>query len=185
MIGGRSTGSGGGPITHLLCGVDGSEAAYRAAELAARLALTLNARLTFLVVAPEAKASAELERFRKVEGLDEEPLPSIPVEADACLERAIGIARRAGVSDLTARVMTGDGREVSTARGRVHRSSTAVRETEGGPEPASTICSAARSLGADCIVLGRHRRGAVSAALRASTARRIGDDCDCPVLSVA
>lgn len=155
---GSATHSCAGPFEHLLCCVDGSAPACRAAEWAALLASTLNARLTFLVVAPEGRATYELDRYLELEGIVGASLPVVSVKAERCLDIAMRNAHRVGVPNSATRIMTG--------------------------KIVPAICQTARSIGADRIVLGRHRRATLSIAFRSSVARSVGDGCNYPVLSI-
>ncbi len=145
-------------FAHLLCGVDGSDPACRAAADAARLVLALGAKLTFLAVAQEAERSEEIEQYLEVEGLRGLSLPMLPTAAEACLDTAMSIAREVGVANATRLVMTG--------------------------EVAPTICLTAQTKGADCIVLGRHRRGAARTLVKGSVAKAVGDNCDAALVLV-
>ncbi|TKA97616.1 hypothetical protein FAZ78_05070 [Cereibacter changlensis] len=63
-------------LRHVLCGVDGSDAACRAADRAARLAVALGAELTFLAVATDEEADAGFSDYSRAERLHVEAPPA-------------------------------------------------------------------------------------------------------------
>ncbi len=145
-------------ITHLLCGVDGSEPACRAAALAAQLAQALGAKLTYLTVASEAEPQGQLKDYIEAEGLTGQSMPLLSAEADSCLDQAINIARGAGAPQVERLIKTGDA--------------------------ASVICDTAGQIGADCIALGRHGRGAVHRLVAGSVSDTLAKNCDMTLVLV-
>ena len=144
---------------HILVGVDGSEPACRAAELAARLARATGAELTLLAVARDAaQAPPEIERLMEREGAGDGQIPLLPADAATCLDVAAKAPRGAGVERPQRVIATGDATEM--------------------------IADAARSRRADCIVLGRHRHGAARRLIMGSTAQELGRRIDVPILLV-
>ena len=141
-----------GSFRHILVGVDGSGPACRAAVAAARLALTLNAKLTFLAVAREVRASKEIEDYAKLEGIDTPSLPLLRKEAEFCLAAAGISARELGLTCPERLIQTGD--------------------------VAQTIALVSRTHEADCIVLGRSSHGAVRSLVMGSVAKKVGDATD-------
>lgn len=144
------TGAAGPEIRHILCGVDGSDAACRAADQAAWLAVALKADLTFLSVAREAHINAELDAYRQSEGLGNVPVLLVAAEAENCLTEAQHRASAMGHDKTTRLVRAG--------------------------KPAQTLLSVAAEIGADTIVLGRHehsefRRSVVGSVSRAIAAK--------------
>ncbi|WP_187298080.1 universal stress protein [Jannaschia donghaensis] len=144
---------------HVLVGVDGSGPACRAAVVASRLALALDAKLTFLAVAREVRASKEIEDYAKLEGIDTPSLPLLRKDAEFCLAAAVVSARELG--------MMGVGRLIQTG------------------EVAQTIALVARNHHADCIVLGRRSRGAVRTLVRGSVAGSVGEAAEAALLMVS
>jgi len=134
-------------IRHILCGVDGSDPACRAAEHAAWLAVALKADLTFLAVAREAEPSAALDAYRQAEGLGEEPIPLLASEAENCLAAAQSRASAMGMDKTTRLIRTGN--------------------------IAHTLLSVATEIGADTIVLGRHNHSDLRRSVVGSVSRRI------------
>ena len=149
--------AGADPLT-ILCGVDGSEAACRAVEVAADLGRRCNARLAFVSVASEAPLSEEVRSYLVAEGLKGQAQPLLRKDAEACLRIAIGIAREAGIQDVE-RLVVIDG----SAQG---------------------IVATANKLGASIIVLGHHGRHAVKNLLFGSTVRKVLDQASQSVLLV-
>ncbi|MEZ5934814.1 MAG: hypothetical protein R3F54_23340 [Alphaproteobacteria bacterium] len=64
-------------MSNLLCGVDGSEPACRAAALAAQLASALDVKLTYLTVAREIEPRGDLKGYLEAEGLKGRAFASI------------------------------------------------------------------------------------------------------------
>jgi nucleotide-binding universal stress UspA family protein len=134
-------------IRHILCGVDGSDPACRAAEHAAWLAVSLKANLTFLTVAQEAQTYAELDAYRQSEGLGEEPIPLVSSEAESCLMAAQSRASIMGHDNTTRMIRTG--------------------------KVAQKLLSVAAEIGADTIVLGRHDHSELHRSIVGSVSRTI------------
>ena len=101
------------PIRHILCGVDGSDAACRAAERAAQLAVTLNADMTYLLamylaVAEKGRTDATFEAWMQAEGLQGEPARFLVPEAEVCLATALRRAAEAGHGTTASIIETGE-----------------------------------------------------------------------------
>ena len=134
-------------VRHILCGVDGSDPACRAAEHAAWLATALNAKLTFLAVAREAGNSAALDVYRRTEGLGEEPVPLMSTAAEQCLIAAQSSASALGNNKTTRLIRIG--------------------------KVAQTLLSVATEIEADMIVLGRHEHSELHRSIVGSVSRTI------------
>ena len=117
-------------ISHILCGVDGSAAACRAAESASWLAAKTKASLTFVSVAHEGNSTKALDAYRQSEELGDEPVPIMPSDADACLSIVQASASVLGVPEVTQIVRIGS--------------------------VAPILMSVAVEVGADTIILGCH-----------------------------
>lgn len=138
---------------HILVGIDGYGPACRAAVAAARLALTLNAKLTFLAVAREVRTSKEIEDYAKLEGIDTPSLPLLRKEAETCLAAAMASAQELGLPGAERLIQTGD--------------------------VAQTIALVARTREkTDCIVLRRSSHGVVRSLVMGSVAKKVGDATD-------
>ena len=92
---------------HILCLVDGSDEACRAAKVAACLARDLSSRLSFVAAAKPLKTTPELETYLAIEGLSGVDVPLPEREAEACLQTALSIARDCDAPDPTAQVKIG------------------------------------------------------------------------------
>ncbi|MGB3553800.1 MAG: universal stress protein [Jannaschia sp.] len=147
-----------GSFRHILVGVDGSGPACRAAVVASRLALALDAKLTFLAVAREVRASKDIEDYAKLEGIDTPSLPLLRKEAEACLAAAMASARELGLPGAERLIQTGD--------------------------VAQTIALVARTCETDCIVLGRNPHGTVRTLVMGSVARTVGEGAAAALLMV-
>lgn len=147
-----------GSFRHILVGVDGSGPACRAAVAAAGLALALDAKLTFLAVAREVRASKEIEDYAKLEGIDTPSLPLLRKEAEFCLAAAVISARELGLTGPERLIQTGD--------------------------VAQTIALVSRTHGTDCIVLGRSSHGAMRSLVMGSVAKTVGDSTDSALMLI-
>ena len=134
-------------IKHILCGVDGSEPACRAAEHAAWLAGALDAELTFVSVAREARSNPAIDAYRHSEGLGNEPLALLTSDAENCLSAAQARASAMGIAKATRLVRTGT--------------------------VAQTLLSVATEIDADTIVLGRHDHSDLRRSIVGSVSRKI------------
>jgi nucleotide-binding universal stress UspA family protein len=146
------------PVSHVLCWVDGSDEACRAAALSARLADGLGADLSFVAVGEATGRSAAFEEYARVEGVSA-PRPSrLRDDVRDCLDLAMSIAARAGVEGTASVIRTGDA--------------------------AMAICAAARARGADLVVIRRRRSGLVERLLGGSVTEALADGCGFAVLTV-
>lgn len=146
------------PFGHILCWVDGSDEACRAAEHAARMASCLNADLSFLAIGEDASRSEGFDAYARIEGVSEPMPPSIKNDVRACLDQAMSIAAQAGVKDAARLVRTGNS--------------------------ATAICDAARAQGADLVVIRRHRSSLVERLFGASVQDTLANGCGFAVLTV-
>jgi hypothetical protein len=80
------------PFGHILCWVDGSDEACRAAERAAHLAKSLGAKLSFLALGDEPGYSKGFEDYAQIEGVIGPMSPSIANNVEACLFQAVSVA---------------------------------------------------------------------------------------------
>lgn len=145
-------------FSDVLCAVDGSQHALKAAKVAAELASRFGAKLTLLTVAKKLKVSEELKRYLEIENLVGQPQYVLDEMTENILQEARRAARAAGVE-------------------QVH---TEVKE---GP-PARTIVQLAERLGCDCIVLGSRGMGDVEGALLGSVSHKVASLAPCTVITV-
>ncbi len=147
-----------GPFSHILCWVDGSAEACRAAEYAAQLARRLGAELSFLAIGQETGPGAGFEDYARIEHVSEPMTPLVETDTRACLSQAVTLAAEAGVEHAAQIVQTGS---VTTA-----------------------ICAAARAQAADLVVVRNREAGFVARLLTASVSETLTKNCDFAVLSV-
>ncbi len=148
----------GAPFSHVLCWVDGSDEACRAAKRAANLAKSLGANLSFVAIGKTQGYDAGFDEYARLERVSGPMPPLIDPAVDACLRQAISISKKVGVSDAKQIVISGD--------------------------PTATICEAAKSIGADLVVIGRHEASLVTRLLGTSVVDTLADRCQFAVLSV-
>ena len=153
-----NTAAGTAPFGHVLCWVDGSDEACRAAEHAARMASSLDAELSFLAIGEDASRSEGFDAYARIEGVSKPMPPSIENDVRACLDQAMSIAAQAGIGNTAYVVGTG--------------------------YAAKAICDAARAQGADLVVIRRHRSGLVEQLLGASVQDTLANGCRFAVLTV-
>ena len=155
---GASPGSTGGAFSHILCWVDGSYEACRAAEYAASLAKSLGAKLSYVAVGDEPVPSAGFEDFARIEGISEPMTPMLEDDVRVCLHRAARIASQAGVQCAAQLVHAG--------------------------KPVEAICASAQSQGADLVVIRKREVGLFERILVTSVSELLVKQCNFAVLSV-
>jgi len=147
-----------GTFTKVLCWVDGSDEACRAAEHATVLAQRIGAELSFVAVGDVPESDEGYSEYARIEGLSE-PMPLIiGSDVTACLEQATSIAARMGVKG-------------------------AKRLTRSGA-PVAAICDAARSQDADLVVIRRQRSNLVERLIGESISEKFSRQCKFAVLLV-
>jgi nucleotide-binding universal stress UspA family protein len=138
----------------LLVATDGSTSAARAEGVASAIAAGCSCRLTIVTVS-RGLSSDELRRLAHIEG-------DLGKARHKLIENILGEAadraKRAGVTDVTTRVIHGD--------------------------PATAIIAAAGSEQVDLIVMGRRGVGALSQLLLGSVSRSVVDHASCAVTVV-
>jgi len=139
----------------ILCAVDGSNHALRAARVAAGLAAAAKAELTLLTVAKELKVTEEVKRYLALEQMTGEPQYVLDEHTEAVIQRAKETAAEAGVALVKS-------------------------EVRSGP-PARSIVRFAEQGGYDVIVLGSRGLGDIEAALLGSVSHKVSSlaKCDC------
>lgn len=146
------------PFSHILCWVDGSEEACRAAERAALLAQALGAKLSYLALGSKTAGDTGFEEYARIEGVSDPMPPILNGDVDACLQQAMLIAAKKGITG--AERMIRDGDEVSA------------------------VCDAARLQDADLVVIRKRKSTLVDRLLGASASDRLANRCGFAVLSV-
>ena len=141
-------------MKRVIVATDGSTAANRAVDAAARLVQISGGTLVILTVGGSI-SGAELRRLAGSSGDLSEALQA---EADKILDQARKRARRIGVSDIRLRTGWGD--------------------------PADTIIDTARREKANVVVVGRRGRGRLSALLLGSVSQKVTGLAPCLVMVV-
>ncbi|MGF1608671.1 MAG: universal stress protein [Kiloniellales bacterium] len=142
----------------ILCPVDGSDHALKAAKLACELAAKHGSKLTFLTVTKPLKMTAEVKHYIEVENLSGEPQYVLDQFTENVLQQAKDAARAQGVSDIKTEVKTG--------------------------QPARTIVQAAERGGFDTIVMGSRGLGDLEGFLLGSVAHKVASLAKCTVITV-
>lgn len=143
---------------NILCAVDGSEHALRAAETASELAALCGASLTFLTVTKELKVTEEIKRYMEIEHLTGSPQYVLDEMTGHVLTEAADCAARCGVTNARTEVKTGN--------------------------PARTIVAQAERSGADLIVMGSRGVGDVGGALLGSVSHKVSSLAKCTCMTV-
>ena len=142
----------------ILCAVDGSTHALKAAEVAGELAHHLSSRLTFLTVTKELKMSDEAKRYMEIEHLTGEPQYVLDEYTEQVMQQARDAARAAGVSKAKTQVKTG--------------------------QPARVIVKTAEAGGYDAIVMGGRGHGDLEGLLLGSVSHKVASLAKCTVITV-
>lgn len=145
-------------FSRVLCWVDGSDEACRAAEYAAFLAQRIGAELSFVAVGHVPESDAGYSEYARIEGLSEPMPPIIGSGVTACLEQAVSIAAGVGVKGVTHLTRSG--------------------------APIAAICDAARSQDADIVVIRKQRSNLVERLIGASISEKFSRQCNFAVLLV-
>ncbi|SMF07243.1 Nucleotide-binding universal stress protein, UspA family [Tistlia consotensis] len=142
----------------ILCCVDGSQHALRAAETACALAAKFGGQLTILTVAKELKPSESVKRFMALEQLSGEPQYVLDEYTEEIVNKARDVAEASGLQGVKAEVRTGN--------------------------PARTIVEFAERHKADCIVLGSRGIGDIGGVLLGSVSFKVNSLAKCTVVTV-
>ncbi len=145
-------------FSRILCAVDGSQHALKAAEVAGQLAQQLSAKLTFLTVTKELKMSEEVKRYLEIEHLTGEPQYVLDEYTAQVMQQAKDAARAAGVSDAKTEVKTG--------------------------QPARVIVKTAEAGSYDAIVIGGRGHGDLEGLLLGSVSHKVASLAKCTVITV-
>lgn len=142
----------------ILCGLDGSVHALRAARTACELAGRFEAPLTFLTVTKELKQSSEIRRFLELEQLAGEPQYVLDEVTEEILANARRLARDKGLTRVLTEVRTG--------------------------HPARVLVDFAARKNYDCIVLGSRGLGDIEGLLLGSVSHKVATLAKCTVVTV-
>lgn len=142
---------------NILCCVDGSEHALRAAEHACVLAQKFGSSLTLLIVAKELKPSAQVKRFIELEHLSGEPQYVLDEYTEDIMDKAKDVAAASGLTDVRTEIKTGN--------------------------PARAIMEFAERRKVDTIVLGRRGMGDIEGVLLGSVSHKVASLAKCTVVT--
>jgi nucleotide-binding universal stress UspA family protein len=142
---------------NILCCVDGSEHALKAAEHACQLAQKFGGKLTFLTVAKELRPSEQVKRFIELEHLSGEPQYVLDEYTEAIMDKAKDVAEASGLKGVKSEIKTGN--------------------------PARTILEYADRKKVDAIVLGRRGMGDVEGVLLGSVSHKVASLAKCTVVT--
>lgn len=145
-------------FSKILCAVDGSQHALKAAKLASELAERFGAKLTFLTVTKELKMSDEVRRFIELEHLTGEPQYVLDDYTEQVIQEAKDAARGVGVKDVAAEVKTG--------------------------HAARVIVNTAEREGYDAVVMGGRGHGDLEGLLLGSVSHKVASLAKCTVITV-
>lgn len=143
---------------NIVCAVDGSAHALKAAEVASNLAARFGAALTLLTVTREIKVTPQIKRYMELEHLTGEPQYVLDDMTREIMEAAKRAAAEVGVE-------------------------TVKTEIKVGP-PARTIVDFAKRSEADAIVLGSRGLGDVEGALLGSVSHKVANLAAMTVIAV-
>jgi nucleotide-binding universal stress UspA family protein len=143
---------------NIVCAVDGSDHAVRAATTAAALAAKFGGKLTLLTVAKELKVTEEVKRYIELEHLSGEPQYVLDDYTEAVIDKAKEAAEAEGLRGVQTEVRSGN--------------------------PARTIVEFAERKKADCIVLGRRGVGDIEGVFLGSVSFKVNSLASCTVITV-
>ncbi len=142
----------------IVCAVDGSRHALRAAEVASELAAKVGAKLIFLTVAKPIKMTEDVKRYMAAEHLTGSPQYVLDELTEQILDEAKACAHRCGVAKAVTEVKTGS--------------------------PARTIVAFADSAGADLLVLGSRGLGDLEGMFLGSVSHKVTSLAKCTCMTV-
>ncbi len=149
--------AGGVMFLNILCCVDGSKHALRAAEHACALAEKFGSALTLLTVAKELTPSAQVKRFIELEHLSGEPQYVLDEYTEAIMDKAKDVAEASSLKGVKTEIKTGN--------------------------PARSILEYAERRKVDTIVMGRRGMGDVEGVLLGSVSHKVASLAKCTVIT--
>ena len=142
---------------NILCCVDGSKHALRAAEHACVLAQKFDSSLTLITVAKELKPSEQVKRFIELEHLSGEPQYVLDEYTEDIMDKAKDVAEASGLKNVKTEIKTGN--------------------------PARAIMEFAERRKVDTIVLGRRGMGDIEGVLLGSVSHKVASLAKCTVVT--
>lgn len=173
-------------LTKILCAIDGSDHADKAAQWAAMLAAKFEAELILLFVAPHRLAPPELRRMAEAEHLVRPappapppvaPQPSMPSWQPEDLSQSVA-ASATIYQELGERLV--EGARLRAADAGVAK----VRGLVEDGDPAHRIVEAARRENVELIVMGRRGLGDLKGLLLGSVSHKVAQAATCACLTV-
>lgn len=143
---------------NIVCAIDGSRHALRAAKMAAELAAKVGAKLTFLTVAKSINMTEDVKRYMAVEHLTGSPQYVLDEMTERILDEAKDCAEKCGVGKVSMEVKTGN--------------------------PARTIVAFAEQAKADLIILGSRGMGDIEGMLLGSVSHKVTILAKCTCMTV-
>ena len=145
-------------FSNIVCAVDGSRHAVRAAQLASEIALAGKSKLTFLTVTKRIKLTEAVKHYLEVENLGTgEPQYVLDKFTKGVLDQARDAAKKVGVE-----------------------ADSEVREGQ----PARTIVEFASKSHCDAIVIGSRGHGDMEGGFLGSVSHKVTSLADCTVITV-
>lgn len=174
-------------LTKILCAIDGSDHAEKAAEWASALAQKFEAELILLFVAPHRTAPPELRRMAEAEHLVR-PTPPVPPPVSP----QPGMPSRWSSEDLSQNAAASAAiyhelgeRLIEGARWQAENAGVAkVTGLVEDGDPAHRIVEVARHEGVDLIVMGRRGLGDLKGLLLGSVTHKVAQTASCACLTV-
>ncbi len=145
-------------FSNILCAVDGSKHALKAAEAPSELAAKLGAKLTFLTVTKDLKVTEEIKRYMEIENLTGSPQYVLDQMTKQVLQGAENCARSCGLGSVSTEVKVGN--------------------------PARTIVAFAKRDGTDLIVMGSRGHGDIEGVLLGSVSHKVSSLAECTCMTV-
>jgi len=142
----------------IVCAVDGSQHALRAATVASELAAKVGAKVIFLTVTKPVKLTEDVKRYMAAEHLTGSPQYVLDELTERILDQAKECANKCGVTKASTEVKTG--------------------------HPARTIVAFSESSGADLLVLGSRGLGDIEGMLLGSVSHKVASLAKCSCLTV-
>jgi nucleotide-binding universal stress UspA family protein len=143
---------------NIVCAVDGSQHALRAAKVASELAAKVGAKLTFLTVTKPVKLTEDVKRYMAAEHLTGSPQYVLDELTERILDQAKECADKCGVAKAKTEVKTG--------------------------HPARTIVAFVEKSGADLLVLGSRGLGDVESLFLGSVSHKVTSLAKCTCMTV-
>ena len=172
-------------IKKILCPTDGSEHADKAVDLASDLAAKYGAELVLMHVLMHNASIEDLQRFAEVEGLAKDVRPEMERLLD--LQRSVLAASAPvvshGISQDVVESIGNHALEQAKSRAQAKGASKISTKIEQG-DAGKRIVHAAKSEGADAIVMGSRGLGDLKGLFLGSVSHYVASRADCTCITV-